>query len=145
MEGHSKVIQGIEKKLKQTIEGTISKTLKEAETEKNKYNKACANVSELTTKINGYMEKFDKIKEEMNENGKKFESYQAAVETKKLEIQTLETEIENISMSEKKYQKVNGEIEEEKKRVSTQVDTLRNLRNALKEQLRNIEEQNKEN
>jgi hypothetical protein len=29
----------------------------------------------------------------MGENGKKFESYQTTVETKKLEIQTLETEI----------------------------------------------------
>ena len=30
---------------------------------------------ELSQKINGFMEKFDKIKEEMGENGKKFESY----------------------------------------------------------------------
>jgi hypothetical protein len=76
MEGHGKLILDIEKKLKQTIEGTISKTLKEAEVEKNKYMKACENVKELSTKINGYMEKFDKIKDEMGENSKKFESYQ---------------------------------------------------------------------
>lgn len=84
------------------------------------------------------MEKFDKIKDEMSENGKKFEVYQGTVETKKLEIQTLETEIENIAMSEKKYQKVNSEITDEKKRLSTQVEALKNLRNALKEQLRNL-------
>ena len=45
------------------------------------------------------MEKFDKIKEDMSENSKKFESYQVTVETKKLEMQTLETEIENIQLS----------------------------------------------
>jgi len=38
--------------------------------------KAQENVKELTLKINGYMEKFDKIKEDMSENGKKFEDYQ---------------------------------------------------------------------
>jgi hypothetical protein len=61
--------------LKQTIEGTIQKTLKEAESEKTKYLKACENVKDLSTKIAGYMEKFDKIKDEMSENGKKFEGY----------------------------------------------------------------------
>ncbi len=119
--------------------------MKEAETEKTKYIKACENVKELSTKINGFMEKFDKIKDEMSENGKKFEAYQATVETKKLEIQTLETEIENIAMIEKKQQKVTAEITEEKKRLTTQVDTLKNLRNALKEQLKNLSDSNKEN
>ena len=37
--------------------------------------KGCENVKELSEKINGYMEKFDKIKEEMSSNGKKFENY----------------------------------------------------------------------
>ena len=32
------------------------------------------------------MEKFDKIKEEMNTNGKRFEGYQQDIETKKLNI-----------------------------------------------------------
>jgi uncharacterized coiled-coil DUF342 family protein len=61
--------------------------------------KACSNVQELSTKINGFMEKFDKIKEDMSENGKKFEEYQTNVETKKIEIKTLETEIENIQLT----------------------------------------------
>jgi hypothetical protein len=41
----------------------------------------------------------------MNENSRKFESYQQSIETKKLEISTLETEIENISLLEKKHKK----------------------------------------
>lgn len=75
MESHGKVIQDIEKKLKVAIDGSISKTLKQAETEKTKFMKACQNVQDLSQKINGFMEKFDKIKDEMSENGKKFEDY----------------------------------------------------------------------
>lgn len=59
MEVHGKTIQEIEKKLKNTIEGTVSKTIKEAESEKAKFMKACENVKELSTKINSYMQKFD--------------------------------------------------------------------------------------
>ena len=73
----------------------------------------------MSDKINGFMEKFDKIRDEMNDNQKKFENYQSSVETKKLEIQTLETEIENISLFEKKHAKVTGEISEERKRLTT--------------------------
>ena len=76
MESHGKVMQDVEKKLKQAIEGGITKTLKLAEQEKSKFAKSCENVKELSERINGYMEKFDKIKEEMNTNGKKFEGYQ---------------------------------------------------------------------
>ena len=76
-------------------------------------------MKELSDKINGFMEKFDKIRDEMNDNQKKFENYQSSVETKKLEIQTLETEIENISLFEKKHAKVTGEISEERKRLTT--------------------------
>lgn len=86
MDSHTLVVRGIEKKLKDAIEGSISKTLKEAEAEKFKFQRSCDNVSELSQKINGFMEKFDKIKEEMGDNGKKFETYQVTVETKKLEI-----------------------------------------------------------
>lgn len=76
MEGHGKVIQDIEKKLRLAIEGSITNTLKSAEKEKGKFLKSCENVKELSDKINGYAEKFDKIKEEMGTNGKKFETFQ---------------------------------------------------------------------
>ena len=75
MEGHGKVIQGIEKKLREAIEGSITKTLKQAEREKAKFMKSVENVKELSEKINGFTEKFDKIKEEMTTNGKKFEVF----------------------------------------------------------------------
>jgi hypothetical protein len=76
MDLHGKAISEIEKKLKNTIEGTVTKTIKEAEVEKSRFFKASENVLDLSGKINGYMEKFDQIKNEMSENSKKFETYQ---------------------------------------------------------------------
>jgi septal ring factor EnvC (AmiA/AmiB activator) len=55
MDGHSKQFQEIEKKLKTAIDGSITKTIKEAETEKAKFLKSCGNVQELSEKINGFM------------------------------------------------------------------------------------------
>jgi uncharacterized coiled-coil DUF342 family protein len=96
MDNHQKVILDIEKKLKATIEGTVNKTIKEADAEKQKFVNVCDKVKELSEKINEYMKKFDEIKDEMSENSKRFETYQSQVETKKVEIRALETEIENI-------------------------------------------------
>ena len=96
MDKHQKVILDIEKKLKATIEGTVNKTIKEADAEKQKFVYVCDKVKDLSEKINEYMKKFDQIKEEMSDNSKRFEGYQSQVETKKLEIRALETEIENI-------------------------------------------------
>ena len=96
MDSHQKVILDIEKKLKATIEGTVTKTIKEADAEKTKFMNVSEKVTELSQKINDYMKKFDEIKDEMSDNSKRFEGYQSQVETKKLEIKALETEIENI-------------------------------------------------
>ena len=75
MDSHSKMIGDIEKKLKATIEGTVTKTLKEAESEKGKFMRVCESVKDLSEKINGYMKKFDEIKDEMGENSRRFEAY----------------------------------------------------------------------
>ena len=61
--------------MKATIEGTVTKTLKEAESEKGKFMRVCESVKDLSEKINGYMKKFDEIKDEMGENSKRFEAY----------------------------------------------------------------------
>jgi chromosome segregation ATPase len=139
MESHGKFIGEIEKKLKSTIEGTLTSTIKQAEAEKAKFMAVVNNTKELTIKINNFMQKFDLIKDEMNENARKFESYQSSIETKKLEISTLETEIENISMYEKRHKKLSGEITEDRKRMVTQVEALRNLSKALTDKVKNLE------
>jgi len=106
MDVHSKSIQDIEKKLKNTIDGTVTKTLREAEQEKAKFSKVADKVKDLSVEINSYMGKFDEIKVEMGDNSRKFEAYQQQVETKKIEIRSLEVEIENIQLVEKRQQKV---------------------------------------
>jgi uncharacterized coiled-coil DUF342 family protein len=139
MDSHQKVILDIEKKLKATIEGTVTKTIKEADAEKTKFMNVSEKVTELSQKINDYMKKFDEIKDEMSDNSKRFEGYQSQVETKKLEIKALESEIENIQLVEKRHQKVQAEVIEDRKRVTNQVEALRNLSKALKDQLKNLE------
>ena len=99
----------------------------------------CDRVKTLSEKINDYMKKFDEIKDEMADNSKRFEAYQSQVETKKLEIRALEAEIENIQLVEKRHAKVHTEVGEERKRVGTQVEALRNLSKALRDQLKNLE------
>ena len=76
MDEHGKTITEIERKLKNTIDGTVTKTIKEAENEKAKFVKVSESVKDLSTKINGFMGKFDDIKNEMGDNSKKFEAYQ---------------------------------------------------------------------
>jgi predicted nucleic acid-binding Zn-ribbon protein len=77
----------------------------------------------------------------MADNSKKFEAYQQQVETKNVEIKSLEVEIENIQLVDNRYAKVRQEIDEERSRMVNQVDTLKKLSNALKLQLDNLKKQ----
>jgi hypothetical protein len=74
----------------------------------------------------------------MGDNSKRFEAYQSQVETKKLEISALESEIESIQLIEKRHVKVQTDVAEERKRVTTQVEAFRNLNKALKDQIKNL-------
>lgn len=138
MDEHRKVVVDVEKKIKTKIESGITQVLKEAENSKAAFQRAAENVGELTGKINDFMQKFDQVKEEMNENGKRFENYQASVETKRLEMQVLETEIQNIQMFELRQKKLVQEVEEERKKITTQIEALKKLKNALSDQHRTL-------
>lgn len=83
----------MEGKIKGAIEGGIQQELKKVEATKNKLLGVTGTCDELGKKINGYVEKFDKMKVEMDENQKKFSNYQSDIETKKTTIQALEAEI----------------------------------------------------
>lgn len=61
------------------------------------------------------------------------------METKKVEIRSLEVEIENITLLDKRQQKVAADIKEERARMVNQVETLRKLSNALKMQVDNLQ------
>ena len=46
----------------------MGKEIKKAEVEKEKYDKACKNVQELSDNINNFVEKFDKLKVEIEDS-----------------------------------------------------------------------------
>ena len=136
MEQHRKVVTDVEKKIKTKIETGINKVLQDADSAKAAFQRTVEAVGELTGRINEFMQKFDQVKEEMTENGRTFENFQAVVETKKLERQALETEIQNIDLLEQRQRKQLQEMEEERKTITKQVEALRKLANAFKEQHR---------
>lgn len=96
----------MEKKLKDAIEGSVGRTLKQANIEKQNFMMACSEVQELSKKINGFLKKFDEIKDTMGQNTKRFEEYQSEIEIKKLEISKLETQVENQQLLEAKAAKM---------------------------------------
>ncbi len=81
----------------------------------------------------------------MAANGKKFEGFQEELETKKLKIQLLESEIANISVEGQKKDKFHKEITEERARMGQQTEIMRKLYESLQLQLSNMQESNKEN
>ena len=83
MADYKVIIEKIQVKNKDLIEKRLGKIAKQADEEKAKVIKSVENVKELTTKIQGYMQKFDKLKDSMSQNGEKFESYQSEVENKR--------------------------------------------------------------
>ena len=78
------------------FEQKLGKLMKDAEGEKNTLIRTQENIGELSEKINGFMKKFDELKETMQENNKKFTAYQEEIETKKVTIQALEVENHNL-------------------------------------------------
>ena len=79
-------MQGVEQEFKGNIEKKIMGLLKQAEAEKNKYERSVANVKELSDQIHKYMEKFDNLKNDINDSSKKFEVHKENIESKKMEI-----------------------------------------------------------
>ena len=77
------------------------------------------------------MDKFDQMKEEITESGKKFKTYQEDIESRKMKIELLEAQIENTHLVKRKQEKVETEIKEERERLKKQVDTLKGLKDAL--------------
>ena len=49
------------------------------------------NIKRLSEDINGYVKKFDTIKEEIETSNKKYETYKMEMETKKQQVKLLET------------------------------------------------------
>jgi hypothetical protein len=63
------------------------------EKQKGSFDKSVGNVKKLSEEIQGYIKRFDDVKDEITDRGKKFENYKMDIENKKLQIELLETEI----------------------------------------------------
>ena len=113
MKGHQDKMTGIEATFKGKLESKVGSIIKEAEAEKLVYDKHCSNCKDLSDQIKNYMEKFEVLKDKIKESGDKFNQYQEEVESKKMEIQLLETEITNIMQVSEKEKASTNKIKDE--------------------------------
>lgn len=99
MNDHNTHIENMQKSFQQQLQdGSIGKVVKECESAKKEFDKQSNNVKKITEEIQGFIKKFDVVKDEINDRGKQFETYKMEIENKKLQIQLLETEIQNITL-----------------------------------------------
>jgi chaperonin cofactor prefoldin len=77
------------------------------------------------------MQKFENMKNEITESGKKFKAYHEEIENRKLRIELLEAEIENTKLGARRSAKVEEEIKGDKDRMKKQIETLNSLKEAL--------------
>ena len=64
--------------------------------EKTEYENTMASIKKLSDEIQGFVKRFDGVKEEIDSSNKKFETYKIEIETKKQQIALLDTQIQNI-------------------------------------------------
>ena len=72
MQSNNTVFENIEKNLKDMINGTVNETVQTLNLEKTKFESITGRVGDLSQRINNFMDKFNALKTEMNENGTKF-------------------------------------------------------------------------
>ena len=93
MKVHQQKMSDIETRFKGELDTRVGSVIKKAEEEKAKYDKAQANVSELSDQIKVFMQKFETLKDEITASSSDFSNFQMDTETRKAEIMTLETQI----------------------------------------------------
>ena len=71
--------EDLQKELK---EGKLGKTVKELEKQKQNYERAVGNIKNMTEEINGFVKKFDDLKEEIENFNKKQATFQMEKESK---------------------------------------------------------------
>jgi predicted nucleic acid-binding Zn-ribbon protein len=95
----------------------MGKTQKLVDKEKGAFEKTMGNIKRLTEDINGFVKKFDAIKEEIDMSNKKYESYKMEMETKKQQVALLETQIQNIILMGQLKDKTKNDIQEERAQI----------------------------
>ena len=105
----------------------MGKTQKLVDKEKGAFERTMGNIKRLSEDINGFVKKFDNIKEEIETSNKKYETYKMESETKRQQVALLETQIQNIVLMGQLKDKTKSDIAEEKAQMKKQLDTLSNL------------------
>ena len=133
MEQYNSKISDFQKDLNSELkEGELGQTIKKMEKEKAQYDTTINKLKRASDDIQAYVKKFDVIKEEIDTSNKKFEQYKLEIDNKKTQIQLLETQIENVDLLSQAKQNTEIDIENQRKVLNQQKDTLKNLATALK-------------
>ena len=139
MEEFNQEVQKVQDSLQEELKtGEMGKTQKAVDKEKAAFERTMGNIKRLSEDINGYVKKFDNIKEEIETSNKKYETYKMEMETKKQQVQLLETQIQNIVLMGQLRDKTKSDTQEQRQQVTQQMETLRNLTKALNDQLQAI-------
>ena len=96
MEGYQTKVKDTEVVFKNEIESRVTTVLAKANNEKAKYERVNSNCQDLTANIKSIADKFNDLKETLEGGDKKMKGYQQEIETSKMEVQLLETEIGNL-------------------------------------------------
>jgi len=99
------------------MEKRLNGAVEEAKKQKVLYDKTEGNVIELSTQIKLYMDKFDQLKTDITESGKKFEMNSQDIDQKKMEIELLDAQLKNVELTGAKKHKMEVEFNEEKRRI----------------------------
>ena len=136
MEEFNQEVQKVQDSLQEELKtGEMGKTQRAVDKEKAAFERTMGNIKRLSEDINGYVKKFDTIKEEIETSNKKYETYKMEMETKKQQVQLLETQIQNIILMGQLRDKTKSDTQEQRQQVTQQMETLRNLTKALNDQL----------
>lgn len=88
-------------------------------------------IKSTTEEIQSFVKKFDDIKNEIEDNNSKFTNFKMEIDAKRLQIQLLQTEIENIKIKSDLRDKTKADIDGQKSQLTRQLDTLKGLHQAL--------------
>lgn len=85
--------------------------------------------------INSIVGKFDTLKEDVETFNKRQSTFAMDRESKQAQIQLLETQIQNIQLLSKVREKTKEDIEMERNSLNKQIETFKNLKGALEQQI----------
>ena len=75
-------------------------------------------IKSTTEEIQSFVKKFDDVKNEIEENNSKFTNFKMEIDAKRLQIQLLQTEIENIKIKSDLREKTKADIDGQRNQLT---------------------------